>query len=42
MKIKGKQLFKGLRFVLTGSAEGADLKTTISLTPLGILKQRVR
>jgi hypothetical protein len=41
LNIKGKPLFKGARYVLTGKAEGADLKMSVKLTPVSILKQRV-
>lgn len=40
-KIKGKNLFKGTRAVLTGQAEGPDLKTLLALTPLDIVKARL-
>ena len=40
-KIKGKNLFKGTRAVLTGSAEGPDLKTLLALTPISIVKTRL-
>lgn len=40
-KIKGKNLFKGTRAVLTGSAEGPDLKTLLALTPIEIVKSRL-
>lgn len=40
-KIKGKFLFKGLRAVLSGSAEGPDLKVLSTLIPLKIIKKRV-
>ncbi len=41
LSIKGKFLFKGMRVVLTGRAEGPDLKTQVQLTPLEILKVRI-
>lgn len=41
LKIKGKPLFKGLRAVLTGRADGPDLKKLVSLTPVSFLKSRV-
>lgn len=40
-KIKGKNLFKGIRAVLTGHAEGPDLKTLLALTPLEVVKARL-
>lgn len=40
-KIKGKPLFKGVRYVLTGKTEGPDLKVLIPLTPLHIIKERL-
>ncbi len=39
--IKGKQLFKGIRAVLTLNSEGADLKALIPLTPIEVLKNRL-
>ena len=42
LKIKGKPLFKGARYCLTGKAEGADLKTTVKLTPIEVLKKRFK
>lgn len=41
LKIKGKQLFMGLRGVLTGHDHGPDLKILIPLTPVAVLKKRV-
>ncbi|MDD4975130.1 MAG: glutamate--tRNA ligase [Bacteriovorax sp.] len=41
LKIKGKQLFMGMRAVLTLSAHGPDLKFIIPLTPLEILEKRI-
>jgi glutamyl/glutaminyl-tRNA synthetase len=41
LKIKGKPLFKGMRAVLTGQAEGPDLKDIIPLTPASVLKKRL-
>lgn len=41
MKIKGKPLFKGIRYALTKKTEGPDLKILIPLTPLSIIKQRL-
>ncbi|MGB0452382.1 MAG: glutamate--tRNA ligase [Bacteriovoracaceae bacterium] len=40
--IKGKPLFKGLRVVMTLNSEGPDLKTLMKLTPVEILKARVK
>ncbi len=40
LKIKGKPLFKGMRAVLTGRAEGADLKVIIPLTKVETLLAR--
>lgn len=42
LKIKGKQLFMGMRSVLTHQGHGADLKFIIPLTPIEILEKRVR
>ncbi len=41
LKIKGKQLFMGMRAVLTERAHGRDLKFIIPLTPIGILLKRL-
>ena len=41
LKIKGKQLFMGIRAVLTKQAHGPDLKVIIPLTPLEVLKKRL-
>ena len=41
-KIKGKNLFKGTRAVLTGRAEGPDLKRFVALTPLDIISTRLQ
>lgn len=38
--IKGKPLFMGTRFALTGKAHGPDLKILIPITPLNIIKNR--
>ncbi len=38
--IKGKPLFMGSRFALTGKAHGPDLKILIPLTPVTIIKNR--
>ena len=40
LKVKGKTLFIGIRAVLTGHCQGADLKTLISLIPIKNLKAR--
>ena len=42
LKIKGKPLFMGMRGVLTGKDHGADLKVTCQLTPLAVLRARLR
>ena len=39
--IKGKQLFMGIRSVLTHQAHGPDLKFIIPLTPIEILENRI-
>lgn len=39
--VKGKDLFMGVRVLLTGRDHGAELKDLIPLTPLKILKQRL-
>jgi glutamyl-tRNA synthetase len=41
LKIKGKQLFMGMRSVLTHQAHGPDLKFIIPLTPIEILEKRL-
>jgi glutamyl/glutaminyl-tRNA synthetase len=41
LKIKGKQLFMGMRSVLTHQAHGPDLKFIIPLTPIEILENRI-
>lgn len=41
LKIKGKQLFKGIRASLTGKGQGPDLKNIIPLTPLVVIKERL-
>lgn len=41
LKIKGKQLFMGIRAVLTLQAHGSDLKFIIPLTPIDILEKRI-
>ena len=40
-KVKGKNLFMGLRVVLTGLCHGSDLTRLIPLTPLNVIKVRV-
>lgn len=42
LKIKGKPLFMGFRGVLTGQNHGPDLKILIPLTPVSILKNRIK
>ncbi|MBP9680865.1 MAG: glutamate--tRNA ligase [Bacteriovorax sp.] len=42
LKIKGKQLFMGMRAVLTHQAHGPDLKFIIPLTPVEILEKRIK
>ncbi len=42
LKIKGKQLFMGIRSVLTHQAHGPDLKVIIPLTPIEILEKRIQ
>ena len=39
--VKGKNLFMGMRVVLTGLDHGADLKNVVALTPVSLLKQRL-
>ena len=41
LKIKGKQLFMGMRSVLTHQAHGPELKFIIPLTPIDILEKRI-
>ncbi len=41
LKIKGKQLFMGIRAVLTLQAHGSDLKFIVPLTPIEVLEKRV-
>ena len=41
-KIKGKPLFMGMRGVLTGEAHGPELKLEIPLTPIKVLKNRIK
>jgi glutamyl-tRNA synthetase len=41
MKIKGKQLFMGVRVCLTGRDQGPELKDVIPLTKVEVLKERV-
>ncbi len=40
-KVKGKNLFMGLRVVLTGVCHGSDLTRLIPLTPLSVIKARL-
>jgi glutamyl-tRNA synthetase len=40
-KIKGKQLFMGMRVILTGKAHGPDLKVTVRLTPPEVVAKRI-
>ncbi|MGZ3809124.1 MAG: hypothetical protein ACXVCE_13635, partial [Bacteriovorax sp.] len=42
LKIKGKQLFMGMRSVLTHQAHGPELKFIIPLTPIEILEKRIQ
>ncbi len=42
LKIKGKQLFMGMRVVLTHQAHGTDLKFIIPLTPIEVLEKRIK
>ena len=41
LKLKGKELFQGMRLCLTCQAHGPDLKELIPLTSISILKQRL-
>ena len=41
LKIKGKPLFKGLRALLTGRAEGPDVSVLFQLIPFSTLKSRL-
>lgn len=41
LKIKGKQLFMGMRSVLTHQAHGPELKLIIPLTPIEVLEKRI-
>lgn len=41
LKIKGKQLFKGMRVALTGQGQGKDLKHIIPLTPYSVIQERL-
>ena len=41
-KVKGKNLFMGMRGVLTGMGHGPDLKILLTLAPVGIIKGRVQ
>ncbi len=40
--VKGKNLFMGMRVVLTGLDHGADLKNVVALTPVSLLKARLQ
>ena len=42
LKVKGKQLFMGIRAALTLQAHGSDLKFIVPLTPLEILEKRLK
>jgi len=42
LKIKGKQLFMGMRAVLTHQAHGSELKFIIPLTPVEVLEKRIQ
>lgn len=42
LKIKGKQLFMGMRSVLTHQAHGPELKFIIPLTPIEVLEKRIQ
>lgn len=42
LKIKGKPLFMGLRWVLTGKTHGPDLKQLVSLTPREVVTKRLQ
>jgi len=42
LKIKGKQLFMGIRSVLTHQAHGPELKLIIPLTPIEVLEKRLK
>ena len=41
-KIKGKNLFMGLRVVLTGVCHGSDLTRLIPLTPKSVIEKRIQ
>ncbi len=41
LKIKGKQLFKGIRAALTGRGHGPELKFIIPLTPKAVIQNRM-
>lgn len=41
LKIKGKQLFMGMRAVLTHQAHGSELKFILPLTPIEVLEKRI-
>ncbi|HLT21986.1 MAG TPA: glutamate--tRNA ligase [Bacteriovoracaceae bacterium] len=40
--IKGKPLFQGVRATLTGHDHGPDLKVLIPLTPVNVIKERIK
>lgn len=42
LKIKGKQLFMGMRAVLTHQGHGSELKLIIPLTPVDVLEKRLK
>ena len=42
LKVKGRPLFKGVRAVLTGKGHGPELKFLVPLTPVSVLKTRVK
>ncbi|MBP9674204.1 MAG: glutamate--tRNA ligase [Bacteriovoracaceae bacterium] len=41
LKIKGKELFMGMRAALTGRGHGPELKFVIPLTPTSVIKKRL-
>lgn len=40
--IKGKPLFQGVRVALTGHDHGPDLKVLIPLTPINVIRERIK
>lgn len=42
LAIKGKPLFMGMRFCLTGKKQGGELKEIIPLTPVAIIRERIK